>query len=411
MVSDVMTVMAPIKPGHEDACRQVLENINTATGIHIDFAKENITHFARFVILADVDNGKRRKRLLFSAIYDGAQDAFLEHMRDDTSDIDAIWGHCEGYTGRGDFARYMKDHDNPTALYLKGFRYETVENIQKYLALRDELAHRFDVPRAQQLDVMKQLPRQFAPIAWIRSLFSGLFTFLKYVWITIALIPQMIALLRFGFTVIEASLFMLSQVRLDREHSDAPLDKSGPSYPFAPGDEVVTCKEVDSLPAFRERRVVQNQVTLMTVNGPATAQRQKVVLNSLGVFIKVPFITRNRVIPTIHFGRWVLIDDNKRMLFISDYDGSVLAYVADFVDRLPSGLNTLWNGTIGWRDSVTLDPEAFNEGILAHNTRASFHYCAYPSTTVTGIEQARKLYHAYHNNINERTAETWLKWL
>jgi hypothetical protein len=258
---------------------------------------------------------------------------------------------------------------------------------------------------------MKSLPRRFAPIAFIRKWGGLLLDFFRYLLITIALIPQMIALLRFGFTLVEASIFMLSQVRLDREHSDAPLDKSGPCYPFSPGDEVVDCKEVDSLPAFRERRVVQNQVTLMTVNGPETAKRQATVLNSLGVFIKVPFITRNRVIPTIHYGRWVLIDDNRRMLFISDYDGSVLAYVADFVNRLPSGLNTLWNGTVGWRDSVTLDPEAFNEGILCHNTCASFHYCAYPNTTVTGIEQARKLYHAYHNNINERSAEKWLKLL
>jgi hypothetical protein len=93
------------------------------------------------------------------------------------------------------------------------------------------------------------------------------------------------------------------------------------------------------------------------------------------------------------------------MLFLSDYDGSVLNYVSDFVDILPSGLDTLWNGTAGWRSAVTLDAEALNEGILAHNYPALFHYCAYPHTTVVGIEQARDLYYAYHENINHN----WLK--
>ena len=99
------------------------------------------------------------------------------------------------------------------------------------------------------------------------------------------------------------------------------------------------------------------------------------------------------------------------MIFLSDYDGSVGAYIADFVNRLPSGLNTLWYGTIGWREAVTLDPEALIEGIVCHNNPASFHYSAYPHTTVVGIEQAQKLYYAYHDNINERTAKNWLKYL
>ena len=98
-------------------------------------------------------------------------------------------------------------------------------------------------------------------------------------------------------------------------------------------------------------------------------------------------------------------------MFLSDYDGSVGAYIADFVNRLPSGLNTLWYGTIGWREGVTLDPEALIEGIVCHNNPSSFHYSAYPHTTVVGIEQAQKLYHAYHDNINESTAKNWLKYL
>lgn len=404
MVSDVITVLAPLKDGQEDACRAVLSALNTETGIRINFSHSNRTHFARFLILPDCECGKNRKRLLFSAVYDGDRETFLRDMRDNTSDLDALWSFCEDYRGKNDFMRFIKAHDIQTNLYLKAFRYDTVSDIQKFLALRAELARKFDVPPAQQAELLKQHPPS-ALIGVLRRGWRLLTTFLSYLLITISLIPQMIALLRFGLVLIPATRLMLSRVSLDREYSDAPVDKSGPCYPFAPGDEVVPVKELDSLPAFQRRQMVQNQVTLVTVNGPATRRRQEAVIASLGVFIKVPFLTRNRIIPTIHYARWLMIDETQRMLFLSDYDGSVLNYVSDFVDILPSGLDTLWNGTAGWRPSVTLDAEALNEGILCHNIPALFHYCAYPNTTVVGIEQARDLYYAYHENINHN----WLK--
>ncbi|MCB9462031.1 MAG: hypothetical protein H6670_20445 [Anaerolineaceae bacterium] len=411
MVSEVITILAPIQAGQEDACRAVVSTINEPDGVTIDFARMNLTHFARFVVLQDVDSGKNRKRLLFTAVHDGDRDTYLRDLRDSTSDVDAIWGCCEGYTGASSFVQFMNGHNIKTNLFLKAYRYETVGNIQKYLALRQELSDQFDVPLSQYSEAMRQLPRQFAPISWLRRGLRAISTFIKFVLITIGVIPQIIGLLRHGLALIPATIISLTQVKLDREYSDASLDKSGPCVPFAPGDEVGPCMRVDTLPAFQQRKQVQNQVTIVTVNGPKTTRRQHAVIDSFGAFIKIPFITRNRVIPTIHFARWVMIDGGRRMLFISDYDGTASAYFADFVNRLPSGLNTLWDGSIGWRYGATLDPEAFTEGILCHNTPASFHYSAYPHTTVVGIEQARRLYYAYHDNINEKSAAKWLKYL
>lgn len=411
MVSEDLTVIVPIRQGQEDACRVVLETINTPNGTQIDFSKSNLTHFARFVIIADVDSGKGRKRLLFSAIYDGDCDSYLRDLQANSSDLDSIWGYCEGYSSTSNFVQFINSHNTSTNLYLKGFRYETARNIQKYLALREQLATQFDVPISQQPNVVRQLPRQFVAFSLVKQLLRGIGTLVKYILVTLSLIPQMIALLRYGLVLIDATRVMLLQVNLDREYSDVPIDKSGPCDQFSPGDEVVPNKEVDSLIAFQERRIVQNQVTLITLFNPDIIRRQEAILNSLGTFIKVPFITRNRIIPTIHFGRWVMIDNGKRMMFLSDYDGDVGAYIADFVNLLPSGLNSLWYGTIGWRENVTLDPEALIEGILCHNNPASFHYSAYPQSTLVGIENARRLYYAYHDNINEKSAEKWLKYL
>ncbi|MAU13368.1 MAG: hypothetical protein CL607_26350 [Anaerolineaceae bacterium] len=409
MVSQVITVMAPIHAGQEEACRAAVSHINEPDGVQIDFAKSNLTHFARFVLLSHIDAGKGRLRLMFTAVYDGDHDRYLRDLRDNTSNMEAIWGCCEGFTGANNFVQFMNAYSIQTDLFLKAYRYETVENIQKYLALRDELSAKFDVPLSQYEDVLRQLPRQFAPISWLRRGLRAIGTFIRYIFITLSVIPQIIGLLRFGLALIPATIVSLKQVKLDRQYTDASLDKSGPCVPFSPGDEVGPCQQVDTLPAFQQRKQVQNQITIVTVNGADSARRQHAVIASFGAFIKIPFITRNRIIPTIHFARWQMIDGGKRMLFISDYDGSASAYFADFVNRLPSGLNTLWDGTVGWREGATLDPEAFVEGILCHNTPASFHYSAYPHTTVVGIEQARRLYYAYHDNINEKSAVKWLK--
>ena len=280
MVSQDITVIVPIKEGQEAACRDVLEAINTTNGVQIDFAKSNRTHFARFVILPDIDHGKGRKRLLFSAVYDGNFTSYLQDLRENTSDMDAIWDHCEGYHNADGFVSFIETHNNPTNLYLKGFRYQTVGDIQKYLNLREQLATSFDVPANQYPGVIKQLPHQFAPIAIIKRWIRQLGTFLKYILITLSLIPEMIALLRFGLVLIDATRVMLYNVKLDREYSDLPLDKSGPCVQFAPGDEVVPCKEVDSLPAFQQRQQVQNQVTLITIFDDAVIRRQEAVISS-----------------------------------------------------------------------------------------------------------------------------------
>jgi hypothetical protein len=46
---------------------------------------------------------------------------------------------------------------------------------------------------------------------------------------------------------------------------------------------------------------------------------------------------------TIHFARWTLIDNNKRVLFLANYDGSWSSYLENFSD--PPHLNAVWSNT------------------------------------------------------------------
>ena len=40
-------------------------------------------------------------------------------------------------------------------------------------------------------------------------------------------------------------------------------------------------------------------------------------------------------VSTIHFVRWVLIDDGRRLMMVSDYDGSWESYIDEFAEHDP----------------------------------------------------------------------------
>ncbi|MEO1290563.1 MAG: hypothetical protein AAFV93_22695, partial [Chloroflexota bacterium] len=342
-----VAVLVSIRAGEEEQCSEVLQGINTdaANSITIDFAKQNITHFARFVILDDFDQGEGRKRILFSAIFDGSIENFFAMLRDCTSDLDAIWGCCEGYTGASNFVQFMMQHNNKTGTILRGHRYDTVQNIQKYLALRDELAQKFDVPITQYEQVIQSLPRKTPNQVRYNKLLKWTHILLRNTAITLLTLPKVLGLLRFGEKLFQVRKVLNQELELKREYTDAPIDKSPPCREFGDGDEVVSQKENDALDSFLDRQMVQNQMTVVTVNDPDDFKLSEATLAYIGTLVNLPFINRNSMIPTIHFGRWLMIDNGKRMLFLSNYDGNWQTYIGDFVDKSATGLDAFWRGS------------------------------------------------------------------
>src|SRR4029453_4564878 len=132
-----------------------------------DFNRSSSIHFARFAILDDRDRGPDRKRLLYSSNYDGYLEAHVDELIAITSDIDAIWGCCEGYAGRAQFGAFIRAHTSePDAFYI-AFRDETVEDIQRSIALRRQVQSLLDTPSAGRLaTILPGLSRREP--AWVR---------------------------------------------------------------------------------------------------------------------------------------------------------------------------------------------------------------------------------------------------
>ena len=53
-------------------------------------------------------------------------------------------------------------------------------------------------------------------------------------------------------------------------------------------------------------------------------------------------------VSTIHFARWVYLDGKRRILFASNYDGSLESYMDDFINKVGWGLNIVFSNGVGY---------------------------------------------------------------
>ena len=96
-------------------------------------------------------------------------------------------------------------------------------------------------------------------------------------------------------------------------------------------------------------------------------------------------------IPSIHFAKWLLIDDNKRLMFLTNYDSSWESYLGDFVDHAPVGLNLAWVCTSQYPRTALLvflgatDEERFKAWSRAHQRPTQVFYTAYPELSIAAL--------------------------
>src|SRR6266567_3903047 len=169
-----LTALLPIRPGEEDALRRTLETIGRdvrgrrlaerAGAPHIDFPRSRLIHFARFTLLDDPDRGPGRQRLLFSSNHDGDIPDHLRELVALTSDMDAIWGRCEGYTGPAGFEAFVHAHALAPQAFYMGFRDETVETIRHALEVRRRFETILD--RTDAAAFFARAADATAPTAW-----------------------------------------------------------------------------------------------------------------------------------------------------------------------------------------------------------------------------------------------------
>ncbi|MBR0949344.1 hypothetical protein [Bradyrhizobium canariense] len=89
---------------------------------------------------------------------------------------------------------------------------------------------------------------------------------------------------------------------------------------------------------------------------------------------------------TIHIVRWVIFDDDTRLFFATNFDGSVEDYMRDFAERAPDGIDAIWGHCEGYPGAR--DYPKLRDYILGSAIETDGYYCAYPNSTVTDINKA-----------------------
>ena len=99
--------------------------------------------------------------------------------------------------------------------------------------------------------------------------------------------------------------------------------------------------------AHEDVYIMNHLTTMVNVKPGAFRLRTlKVILWVVNLLAKAYFTTGNiGGIPTIHFARWLLMENDRRLLFFSNYDGSWASYLGDFVDKANYGLTAIWSNT------------------------------------------------------------------
>ena len=100
-------------------------------------------------------------------------------------------------------------------------------------------------------------------------------------------------------------------------------------------------------------------------------------------------------VKTIHFARWVFIDDRQRMFFASNYDGSMESYMDDFIDKVAWGLNLVFSNGVGYPRTSWLvrggakDELAFKDYLRTHQIPTLVWYSAYDRLTALNVAAER----------------------
>jgi hypothetical protein len=414
-----VTVRAQIADGRVAAVTRLLKNGSA------DIADEDLrlselprVHFARMFVVesATLQGGQAiPASLVYMADVDGSVGGHLRDLVENAATgVDKLFGLCVGYPAQPDNSGrigWLRAHTLPAAAYYVhtvGRSVERIENETRlYGCIQDILDHG-EIPMngatpAEIRTRVRDAVLRRADVAWVTDPPGGPGLFRK-VRDHIQFIGVAALLLTAAPVLVPGALLWLLLVRAieQRDTQEEGLPDQG---------------HVDDVRRYEDLRA-QNPFTGVGEIKPGLIRlvTMRVALAGLNFACRHVYSSDNLAgIQTIHFARWVLLDDNRRLIFASSYDGSLESYMDDFISQLAWGINLVFGNGAGFPRTRWLifggahDEIRYKHYLRRHQIPTRVFHSAYPHRTVANHDKFTRI----HAGIASDTADPgeWRKLL
>ena len=418
-------VVAPIREQRTEDLRTVLAKMNRERGVVdpsnalVPFAQFDRLHFARFVVLEDRTSGDLAQQgkeppvypdvLAFLGDCDGPGDEFIASLVAQAEPgLREVFAHCEGYCANADLLAWMRARESkPAAVYVNWIG-RTTRQIREEARLREFLerclrdgSRWWDRPPREvhaglRAEVCKARllpgPPEPTPLGWqIRNL-------LHLIGVPLVLLLILPPLL------LAAPLLVILLRRQERR--DPEVDLSAP------------LGHVRAL-ADMEDHDAANQFTAFGSIKPSPFRRSVLSFALWLVNYATHHIfNRGRLtrVSTIHFARWILLDNKRRLFFASNYDGSLESYMDDFINKVGWGLNLVFSNCVGYPKTRWLvhggakREQQFKRYIRRHELATEVWFNAHPGLTAVNLETNARIRGGIEKpELSDDEAAEWLR--
>jgi hypothetical protein len=405
-------IVAPVRDGLLDGLRQLLSGMNRAPALAdpenplLPFGRFDRLHTARLVIIESHTREEIRAfgvsprpwqpTLALIGDVDGDIDSFLAELVDRAGPgLAQIFTHCEGFAGaERDLQGWLKDHNVAPAVNYVNYVGRTVRQIREEAALHATLSGCLQgmIDDTEDMDPRELRQRLVTHVEWQRH--NGELTLTPdeptpLAWrlrnLAHLLGVPLLLLLLSPFLLLISPLFIL---RLRQ------LESSDPELFIRPDREQVMTL------ATQEDQDVTNQYNVFGDIKPGLFRRWtfRFTLILIEYFARHlynrGFLSRIR---TIHFARWVFMDDRHRVFFASTYDGSHESYMDDFINKVGWGLNLSFSHGVGYPTTSWLIKQGANREMQfkytqrRHQLGSEVWYRAYPGLTAVDLHRNSRI--------------------
>ena len=416
-----LTLVAQVRSGEVESLQELLGTMGdgVANGSVVDLGALDGVHFARFIVLeetTDLRGEPLPASLLYMCDLDVSRERHLGQLVDLPGEgLDRLFAHCEGYPEgrqltRGGRLDYLRRHRVKEQAFYVNTVGRTRHQVREEAELRDRVEDFLDgaaglqrqdpaeIRRAVRAHVEadRSLSRALSPPAGLDLGFRlrELGHLVGVALLVLVLLPLLL---------LAAPVFLVL-LRRHEKRDKAPHVKA-------------PVEVVQQLAAL-EDHVVQNPFTALGFVKPGLFRR----VTLTGVLFAINYVTRHLFnrgnlagVKTIHFARWVFLDGKRRVIFASNYDGSLESYMDDFIDKIAWGLNIVFSNGHGYPNARFLiangcrDELAFKDYLRLHQVPTRVWYSAYEQLSCANIANNARIRAGLRGDPGREATEQWVQ--